>query len=224
MANINSSIKPTWQLHDLNNNPEHELMRDYIVEFTDIAGIEIWYHVRDESRVEIDDIYGEPKYVNTRYRAPTLTKLLYEVTEEPHLTTGFGINSEDMVQYASMPKFTWSRDVSAVGRPKPGDVIQTVWNTRSYEITEVHEEDKIFQLRKLVWDFILRPYRFSEQSESAADIAVNLSDDDVMTIDPTTPDITTSIGVSGFGDNPVIETESDEIYNYGDVDESIYGY
>jgi hypothetical protein len=224
MANINSLIKPTWQLHDLNNNPEHELMRDYIVEFTDIAGIEIWYYVRDESRVEVDDIYGEPKYVNTHYRAPVLTKLLYEVTEEPHLTTGFGINSEDMVQYASMPKFTWSRDVSAVGVPKPGDVIQTVWNTRSYEIADVHEEERIFQLTKLVWDFILRPYRFSEQSDSAAAITVNLSDDDVMTIDPTTPSILVSAGVPAFGDNPVIETESDEIYNYGDVDESIYGY
>ena len=170
MANINSLIKPTWQLHDLNNNPEHELMRDYIVEFTDIAGIEIWYYVRDESRVEIDHIYGEPKYVNTLYRTPVLTKLLYEVTEEPGLTSTFGINSEDMVQYASMPKFTWSRDVSAVGLPKPGDVIQTVWNTRSYEISDVGEEERIFQLNKLVYDFILRPYRFSEQSDSAGDI------------------------------------------------------
>ena len=44
MANINSLIKPNWKLHDLNNNPEHNLMRDYIVEFTDISGIEVWYY------------------------------------------------------------------------------------------------------------------------------------------------------------------------------------
>lgn len=224
MANINSLIKPTWQLHNLNNNPEHGLMQDYIVEFTDIAGIEIWYHVRDESRIEIDDIYGEPKYVNTLYRAPLLTKLLYDVTEEPTLTSSFGINSEDVIQYGFMPKFTWSRDVSAVGMPKPGDVIQTIWNERSYEIADVGEEAHIFQLNKLVWEFILRPYRFSEQSDTAAEISVNLTDDDVFTSDPTTPDILKSEGVSAFGDNRKIETESDSIYNYEDVDESIYGY
>ena len=230
MANVSNLIKPKWKLHDLNNNPEHDLMRNYIVEFTDISGIEIWYYQRDESRIEIDDIYGEPKYQNILYRTPKLTKVIYEVTEEATLTTGFGIQSEDIVQYALMPKFTWSRDVSGVGMPKPGDVIQTIWNDRSYEIADVGEEENIFQLKKLIWEFILRPYRFSEQSESATDIVERFGNDgstfvdDQITIDPTDPHILSSETVSAFGDNKDIEEKSNNIDSYSDVDTNIYGY
>jgi len=233
MADISSSIKPTWELHDLNNNPEHDLMESYLVEFTDISGIQIWYYQRDEQKIEIDDIYGEPKYQNIEYKSPRLTKLIYDVTEEPTMTTGFGINSEDIIQFASTPKFTWSRDVSGVGMPKPGDVIQTIWNDRSYEIADVHEEENIFQLRKFVWNLILRPYRFSEQSDSAEAIATRFGtngfedfDGEQITMDPTDPHInnTLSAPVSAFGNNPEIESESDGIDVYSDVDTGIYGY
>jgi hypothetical protein len=235
MANINSAIKPKWQLYDLNNNPEHNLMRDYIVEFTDIAGILINYYVRDESKIEIDDIYGEPKYQNVVYKTLRVTKMIYEVTEEATLTNGFGINSEDVIQYGFIPKFTWSRDVSGTGYPKPGDVIQTIWNDRSYEVADVGEEAHIFQLNRPIWEFILRPYRFSEQSQSALDIAERYSNsishinDNQITVLPTDPHIldkgyTTSSPVSAFGDNTEIEVESDDIDAYDDVDTSIYGY
>lgn len=233
MANINNLIKPKWQLHDLNNNPEHDLYTSYVVEFTDIQGIECWYWVRDEDRIEIDNIYGEPRHQNILYRDPKLTKLIYDVTEEPTLTGGFGIVSEDIVQYGFMPKFTYSRDVSGTGTPKPGDVIQTIWNDRSYEVVDVGEEAHIFQLKKLIYEFILRPYRFSEQSDDAGQIgnSVDRSNRTATFLSDPSPSgglfdgsITTSTPLSGFGNNKEIEEESDDIDLYGDVDTSIYGY
>jgi hypothetical protein len=212
-------IKPKWSLHDLNNNIEHNLFQDMIVEFNDISGIEIDFYIRDEDIIDSDRLYGEPLYQNILYKGAQRTKMLYEVTEEPTLTTGFGINSEEIIQYGFMPKFTYTRDVSGSSPPKPGDVIQTIWNERSYEIVDVGEEAHIFQLNKLVYEFILKPYRFSEQSQSAMDIETDLGKfqfNDAA--------ITSSNPTSAFGDNTFIESESDNIDSYGDVDTSIYGY
>lgn len=212
-------IKPKWSLHDLNNNIEHTLFQNMIVEFNDIGGIEIDYYIRDEDIINSDTLYGEPLYQNILYKPGQRSKMLYDVTEEPTITGQFGIVSEDTIQYGFMPKFTFTRDVSASVNPKPGDVLQTVWNERSYEIVDVGEEAHIFQLNKLVWEFILKPYRFSEQSQSAMDIETDLGkfrfEDSV---------ITESNPTSAFGDNEFIESESDAIDAYGDVDTGFYGY
>jgi hypothetical protein len=202
--------KPKWSLYDIRNNVEHDLFVSYITEFTDIAGIDMEYYIRHENLTD-DTLYGEPYYQNTSYVQPRTSKFLYEPTEEPTLTTGFGINSEEVIQYASMPKYTFVRDISESYLPKPGDVVKTLWNDRAYEIVDVHEEESIFQLGKFVYGFILRPYRFSEQSESATNISPDL--DDTLT----TP-------LSAYGDNKYIEDTSDNIDDYGDADTSIYGY
>ena len=54
--------------------------------------------------------------------------------------------------------------------PMAGDVIKTLWNNRNYEVVDIGAEQAIFQGKKLVWEFILRPYRFSEQSLIAEEI------------------------------------------------------
>jgi len=54
--------------------------------------------------------------------------------------------------------------------PMAGDVIKTLWNNRNYEIADVGAEQSIFMAKKLVWEFILRPYRYSEQSLMAEQI------------------------------------------------------
>lgn len=54
--------------------------------------------------------------------------------------------------------------------PMPGDVIKTLWNNRNYEIVDIGAESNIFSAKKLIWEFILRPYRFSEQSLKAEEI------------------------------------------------------
>jgi len=135
--------RPEWQLYDIRNNIEHDLFEGYITEFTDIAGIVCDYYIRDR-RIALDTLYGES--TNTDYLKPLRTKLIYEPTEEPTLTRGFGIHSEDVIQYASVPKFTFTRDVSAGYHPVPGDVIVTLWNNRAYEIADVAEEEHIFHM------------------------------------------------------------------------------
>jgi len=231
--------KPKWDLHHLRHNPEHDFFMGVIVEYTDISGIECFYYIRDES-VPKDWLYGESD--RTRYLEPKKTRLIYEPTEESTLTTGFGINSEEVIQFASIPKLTFSRDVSGGGyHPKPGDAIITLWNDRAYEIADVGEEEKIFQLKKMVWGFVLRPYRFSEESESAERISrfnrlpsphLN-TDRDVGTSHPHNTTIphtdtgTLTTPLTAYGDNEEIEEESEEIFDYDkniDIDTSIYGY
>jgi len=227
--------KPEWELHHLQGNVEHDLFESVIVEYTDISGIICKYYIRDESRKK-DYLYGENPA--TRFFGPYETKLIYEPTDEPTLTTGFGINSEEIVSFASIPKFTLTRDVSG-GKlefstkansgwlmnqyhPKPGDCLVTLWNDRAYEIADIHEEEKIFQLKKMVWGFVLKPYRFSDESESARDIAR-------FTREPTDPNLvrdTTTQPLTAFGDNLDLEDESDDIYDYEDkdYDTNVYGY
>ena len=215
--------KPKWNLHQLNGNVEHDYFQNVIVEFTDISGIVANYYIRDESRTK-DYLYGENPA--TRFFGPYETKLIYEPTDEPTLTTGFGVNSEDVISWTSLPKWTFTRDVSAGYHPKPGDTLITTWNNRAYEIADVHEEDKIFQLKKMIWGFVLRPYRFSDESASARNIArFTREPTDSSNVNSHTDLDTTTEPLSAFGDNESLEDESDEIFDYGvDYDTSIYGY
>lgn len=194
---------PTWDLHDLRDNVEHDLFESLVAEFTDISGIIADYYMLDPAiQYKHDVLYGET--TRTAYLPPLQFKLIYEPTEEPTMTNTFGITSEEMIQYAATPKYSFSRDVSAGYQPLPGDVIVTHWNNRAYEIVDVAEEEKIFQLKKFIWSFILKPFRFSETSDSAREI-------------------TESEPLSAYGDNVWIEEQSDDIHDYPDVDESIYG-
>lgn len=207
-----------WELHDTSSNVEQDLFKQYITEYTDIAGIKIQYYIRDES-VVMDDLYGES--TNTRYLTARETKIVYEPTEEPTMTTGFGIHSEEQIQYALIPKFTFTRDVSAGYYPKPGDIIKTLWNDRAYEIADVGEEEHIFQLNKPIWEFILKPFRFSDQSES---VGSKVGPDDISPFNTEpSPEIdldTTSEPLTAYGDNEYIEEESDNIV---DQDNAVYG-
>ena len=189
-------------------NREHDLFDSVIVEYNDVQGVEINYYIRDEN-ISMDRLYGES--VNTAYLGPYSTSMTYEVSDEATEMTAFGITSIDMIQYGWMPKATFTRDVSGGYDPKPGDVIQTVWNERSYEIVDAGEEGSIFQLKKMVWEFILKPYRFSEQSDSAEDISYDV-------------DSTLTEPLTAYGDNEWITDESDDIDIYSDVDQSIYGF
>lgn len=213
MANASRFIKPKWELYDLNENPEHDLWEEYIVEFVDISGIKIEYYISNYDTMDKDELYGEPKYQNITYADAVGSKMIYEVTEEPALITSYGINSEDMIMFGYMPVKTWIRDISTTKEPKPGDVIRTLWNSRAYEVVTIKKEIAIFELYKRAYNFILKPYRFSEESEEARDISIN-------------PDLTTTSpsGIESFGDNDYLEETSDDIDEYGDVDTSIYGY
>lgn len=209
MSKSSMLAKPKWELYGTEDNPEYDYFQETITEFNDISGIKIKYWVRS-TEINEDTLYGEPSD-EVEYLGPYETKVLYDVTEETTMTNTFGITSEDIIQYAMIPKYTFNRDVSTSYDPKPGDVIQTIWNERNYEIVDVGEEAKIFQLKKLVWEFILKPFRFTEQSDTAKEILK-------------TPDSTMTTPVTAYGDNEWLEEQSDDIHGYNDIDTSIYGY
>jgi hypothetical protein len=120
-----------------------------------------------------------------------------------------------------MSKSVFTRDVSNIFIPKIGDVIKTLWNNKSYEIVDVGSESKIFQGKKMIWEFICRPYRYSSQSESADDILFDTpSEIDFPEINETT----TSKPISSYGENDYIEEESEKIESYDNLDTTIYGF
>jgi hypothetical protein len=202
--------KPMWKMyHPEDGNIEHELFDSVVVEYNDIQGIKINYYIRDEN-ITMDRLYGESD--NTAYIGPYETFFTMDVTEEPTMADTFGITSIDVIQYGWIPKSTFTRDVSGSPyEPKAGDVLQTLWNERAYEVVDVGAEGSVFHLKKQVWEFILKPYRFSEQSESAEDISYDA-------------DSTLSEPLTAYGDNEWIQDESEDIDAYSDVDESIYGF
>jgi hypothetical protein len=104
---------------------------------------------------------------------------------------------------------TYYRDISPTGEPNPGDVIYLPWLNRAMEISHVDDDDKIFQLKKMVWILILRPYRYSDQSSVATSASVDIND-------MSTPELT------AFGDNEYIDEQSNT--NVSDSDKAIYGY
>lgn len=157
---------PLWQLYDItDNNPEFCLYESVASEFVDIAGFPIMYY---RAISNMDRLYGED--ANQDFAEPVQTKIAYEPSEEPNIIDMFGIRSDDVLQYALMTKQIFSRDVGEEFTPMPGDVIKTLWNNRNYEVVDIGSEQNIFQARKLIWEFILRPFRFSEQSQKADEI------------------------------------------------------
>ena len=197
--------KPTWSLFDIVDNPEHGYFTSLIMEFTDIAGIEVMYSRRDTS-LAYDVLYGE--HTKTRYLPAKKTKIIYEVADEPNLWSSFGMYGGDVIT-AHIPQGTYRRDVDHDYAPTVGDIVNINWygiSPRAFEITHIDDDDKSFQLKKMVWVLILKPYRYSEQSESAEALS------------------TTSKPISAYGDNTWIEEKSNIIDDYSDVDTTIYGY
>lgn len=210
---------PIWDLFDdLSNNYEHELFDSVICEKTDISGFPIYYYIKTNNSEDIDQLYGEDE--NAEYSTGHRAKLLYEPSEEPQILDVFGITSDDTIQYMQMPKTIFQRDVSTTHTPVVGDAIRTLWNNKTYEIVEVGSEQNIFQAKKLIWEFIVRPYKYSEESQSAEDVIFDsLSDSDFPDINETT---TSTEELSAYGDNEFIDDEAGDIST--DVDSGIYGY
>lgn len=209
--------KPQWELLDFEDPVDETLLFDSVIsEANDIMGfpIEFYHLIADESK--IDKIYGENP--TQEWSGPFRTKLIYEPTDETEILNAFGFSSDDTITAMMMSKSVFARDVS-IEKPKVGDVIKTLWNNKQYEIVDVGAESKIFQGKKMVWDFICRPFRHSNQSVTADDILFNIPDTgDFPNINfeyETRP-------LSAYGDNDLIETESNKIDSTANTD--YYGY
>ena len=201
--------KPTWNLYDIKDNPEYHLAESLATEFTDIAGIECTYYMRDSSVVP-DPLYGE--YPTKGYFEGKKTKILYEVGEIPTLYSMFGMVASDNI-VVHIPQAVWYRDVSKTDQPSPEDVIvvhfyQEDYNGsiegRTFEITHAAFDQSIFQLKSLVHVLYMKPYRYSMESQSASAVSSDL----------------TSPEISGYGDNVYIDEHK---YVDPDIDTTIYG-
>jgi len=224
---LNPENPPLWDLFD--DYPDHfeiELFDSVVCEKTDISGFPILYYIKINYE-DSDYLYGEDptEQFSDGYR----TKLMYEPSEEVQVLSVLGMTSDDTLQYTQTPKTIFDRDVrtnfntdsptATEEIPKSGDVIKTLWNNKTYEIVEVGAEQNIFQASKLIWEFILRPYRHSEESDSADDVLFYEPDDEDF------PDIntdTTTDELSAYGDNKDIRDDADDISP--DPDSGVYGY
>lgn len=213
-----SYTKPHWQLLDLSpTNPEYELFDNLICEFTDISGFDVQYYVKNPTNV--DYLYGESTLEN--FDGPYDTKMIYQPAEENIILNIFGMSADDSIEQAQIPKSMFSRDVSGNINPKVGDVIRTKWNNRLYEVTNISAEKKIFQGKKLIWDFMMKPYRHNEAVDNSiiqGDLNNFEETDDINNIFNLTKEL------SGFGENEQIEQESEKIHDPNDIDENLYGY
>lgn len=223
---------PLWQLYDISaDNPEFCLFESVIDEFVDIGGFPVEYYI---SAPNMDRLYGED--ANNALWGPFVVKFIYEPTEEPSIIESFGVTSDETLQFAMVPKLTFSKELSAAyianpalsaqpWQPKPGDVIKTLWNDRNYEVVDMGAENQIFMARKLIWELILRPFRFSEQTDEQYEIHTGLD----ASLRPPLPSASDGKPIDGYnddhyGDNTWIEAESDKIDDYDDVDTKIFGY
>lgn len=223
---------PLWNLFNQEGNCEAQLFASLIEEFTDIAGFPVKYWI---SVTNLDPLFGEDAVGS--YLPAANSKLIYEPTEEASIVEAFGFRGDDVLQYAMIPKIMFIRDIgpsflthrpSGSIQPYIGDVITTLWNNRNYQIVDVGSEEKIFMGQKHIWELILRPYSFSNESTSARDIHMNEGNIDEIEI--IEEEMEEGPGIEEkkyptikYGDNSWIEGESDTIDPYSDVDASIFG-
>lgn len=223
---------PLWNLFSQEQNCEQVLFESLIEEFTNIAGFPVEYRI---SLANMDNLFGED--ANTDYTEPITTKLMYEPTEEASIVEAFGFRGDDVLQYAMIPKIMFTKDVGqlfntvhtsgTLVQPVVGDIITTLWNSRNYEIVDVGSEEKIFMGKKHIWELILRPYRFSNESKKAREIHMPDNVDELEIIENEMEDTPTPkekiYPEVKIGDNLWIENESNNIDDYSDVDKSIFG-
>lgn len=211
-----------WSMYD-DNNPEYMIFESNLCEVTDISGFPIEYRTLLPKN---DRLFGEDP--NSGLSDPATTKVIYAPETESNLLDLFGLTADDTLQYMFIPKLIFSRDMSGIFeeflgdniavRPRVGDVITTLWNNRNYEITNISEEDDIFLAKKYTYSLILKPFRFSEQSDEHREVHMGLPDDPFASIvsGPSGDYIQNNYATDNFGDNDVIDNESGDIYDYDD--------
>ena len=221
---------PQWRYYDTtDDNPEHALVDSMLCEHVDITGhlINIYFPL-----YSWDSLYGEDP--STNLSDVMVSKMIYPPSEENSIIESFGISSDETLSFGQIPKTIFIRDCSTVWfntpsisataiHPIPGMVIHTVWNDRTYEVVNVGDYQFIHQARKPVWEMILRPFRYSLQS---------LLHHQLFTSEPSGSFNTPTSAADGtpvyddilkFGDNTMVETDSDAVDSYHDIDQSIFG-
>ena len=216
-------LKPTgWSMYDISpDNCEHKLYECMIAEATDIQGFSIEYRML---RPKDDWLWGEDP--NSRLSYPSYTKVLYAPGASSNLLDLFGLVSDEAIQYMFIPMAIFKRDMAmlwndmlgpdAFVKPRVGDIVKTLWNNFNYEVVSIAEEDNVFMAKKFVYSLILRPFRFSEQSDEHREVHDGMLDDPFSSIvpGPSGDIIQFNEFTEEYGDNTNIDHNSNRIYNY----------
>jgi hypothetical protein len=222
---------PQLNFYNLTDNPEHCLFEQMVQESCDITGFPIEYR---KLLNDNEQLFGEDP--NANLSEPILTKAMFEPSDETSILDMFGITGDDTMEIVNIPINTFTRDCSASFNnidpdlkviPVVGDVIKILYSNRNYEITNISKENIIFLAKKFVYTLILRPYRYSEQSDEHRDVYNGLPDDPFETIvqTPSGNDVMQKNDFSSnYSDDTWIEDESEFIDDYPDVDTKIFGY
>lgn len=237
LAILDCNVAPAWDMYDTTQcNMEHALFGSTVCEYVDISGFAIEYRVLLHKD---DRLWGEDP--NASLSDPFITKAIFDPAAESTILNAWGISYDDTMQYLQIPKTMFTRDGRDVYRntpelaekamvPKAGDVIKLLYNNRLYEITDVGDQDTVFNAKKFIWEMILRPFRFSEQSAEHREFYSDRFDDPFETITegPTGQPVPQKNEFNDvYGDNDFVEEESDKIDDYRDVidpDKASFGY
>lgn len=210
--------KPLWSLEDLSpENPEGELFNSYICEFVDIAGVSIQFYIKNHTNT--DSLYGEATLETMD--GPYKTKAIYPIQGEQSVFSVFGLSSDETIDTMYLPKTIFARDVKDGYLPIPGDVIRTLWNDKLYEIVNVSFETKVFQLKKYVLEFILRPFRMDGTIE---DTFIEGTLNNINEFPEINLDRTLNMPLSAGSDNEFIRQKEISETKYDDVDCNMYGF
>ena len=210
--------KPQWKLADVSTeSQEHELFNSVICEYVDIAGIPVEFYIK--KHLNTDPLYGESTL--EEMDGPYRTSIIYQIQGENNVLSAFGISSDETIEACYLPKTIFARDVKDDYLPIPGDVIRTLWNDKLYEIVNVSFETKVFQLKKMIMEIILRPYRHNE-AISDEFIAGTLSD--IGDFPDINLDRTLSMPLSAGSDNDFVQQKEISEQKYTNVDTALYGY
>ncbi len=225
---------PQFNMYGLVENPEHCLFDQMLQESTDITGFPIEFRKLLSNN---DQLYGEDS--NSNLSEPMITKAMFEPSDETSILDMFGITGDDTMEIVNIPFSTFTRDCSGgyneIGsdvlvQPMVGDVVKILFSDRNYEIVNISKENIIFLAKKFVYTIMLRPYRYSEQSDEHREFHTGLDasiDDPFETIiqTPSGDDVPQKEYSSiQYSNDEWIEDESEEIDSYEDVDTKIFGY
>lgn len=234
IRSLDTRVLPEWHLLDLTETKqdyEEQFAESVMSEFTDIAGFDIEYYVYDPKSVDV--FYGEA--TKSDLDGPYRTKLLMEPFKEPYLINVFGFVGDQKIEVAEMPKAIFLRDVQEQVnkkydldfdpeelQPKVGDVIHCLWNDERYEITNVNSAEKVFQGRKHIWSFTMKPYRIG--NEGAAETELLAAEVDLADFDDRNETYKKITLKQANKEKKTINKLANKTPNDSEVDSSYYGY
>jgi hypothetical protein len=217
------NTRPQLSMYDIEpTNQDHMLFEDLIVERNDIYGIAAEYYVlKFESEDHPPDrLYGENPM--EAFDGPYLTKVNFIPVDETSVGDIFGIvNQETLADNITIPKYTFTRDVSAssyalhetvhtsgsVAQPMAGDLIHFPFSEITYEIVNVCHSQTTFLAGRFYWELNAKLYKTTQTG--------HIPDPDTLT--NATP-------LSAWSDSDWIEENKTEKYTDLPNIDDLYGF